>query len=412
MGMTRRSALGGIAAAPLVSACATIPSRKGWDVIVVGAGVFGAWTAEALRQAGQRVLLVDAWAPAHARASSGGESRLTRAGYGPDKIYSRMAHESLEDWKRLSRDTDLPLFHAAGVLGLFGDDNAYTPYAESSFAALTELGIAVEKIGPSELARRWPQIATSDISFGLLEPDFGALMARRSVATLVGAYIRKGGAYRQASILPPDPGKPLTGLQTAAGETLEAASFVFACGPWLARLFPDLLGDRLFATRQEILYFGPPAGDARFTAGALPGWVDFTQPAIHYGFPDLEGRGFKIANDDHGPIVDFDTNDRVPAPENIASVRAAMARRFPRLADAPLSEVRVCQYCNSANGDFLIDRHPDWPNLVLAGMGSGHGFKHGPAVGRLAAALVTASSAPEPRFTLATKAATQNRSVH
>lgn len=409
MAITRRTALGAMAAAPLLAGCAHLPSTRGWDAIVVGAGVFGAWTATALQAAGQKVLLVDAWGPAHARASSGGESRLTRAGYGSDAIYSRMSRESLEDWKRLSQDANLPLFHPTGVLNLFRDDNPYTSHATGGEAVLKDLGIPLERLTPAQVAARFPQVNAGDVSFGQFEPDFGVLMARRSVMTLVQAFLAQGGAYAQTAILPPQPGEA---LRTPQGDTLEGTAYVFACGPWLAKLFPGLLAEKLFATRQEIFFFGPPEGATRFGPATMPGWTDFTQEAVHYGFPDLEGRGFKIANDDHGPLVDFDANDRLVTPEGLAGVRAFMAHRFPALASAPLSESRVCQYENSATGDFLIDRHPAWKNAVLVGMGSGHGFKHGPAVGRRAAALVTGNGAPESRFTLASKADRQQRSVH
>jgi sarcosine oxidase len=188
---------------------------------------------------------------------------------------------------------------------------------------------------------------------------------------------------------------------------------VFACGPWLSKLFPEVIGARLFVTKQEIFFFRPPAGDARFGMPAMPGWIDFFGDNVMYGFPDLENRGFKVANDNHGDIVDPDTNDRLVEPASLAQVRNYVGRRFPGLKDAPLSETRVCQYENSSNGDLLIDRHPQWANTVLVGMGSGHGFKHGPGVGKAAARLLESpSAAPEALFSLATKSETQARSVH
>ena len=407
MEITRRLALGGLAAVPFMTASARV--KTGWDVIVVGAGVFGAWTAENLRRSGKRVLLVDAWGPANARASSGGETRMTRGGYGTDKIYSAMALESLEEWKRLSSDTGTRLFHKTGVLAFFDKEN---DYAAGSLKTLQALDIPVARIEPATLAKRWPQINWSDVAFGLYEPEFGALMARRGVATLVQAYIKRGGAYRQTMILPPKAGEALTSLQTKDGDTLQADQYVFACGPWLAKLFPALLGDRLFATRQEIFYFRAPGGDRSFTAPSMPGWAHFASGKVFYGFPDIESRGFKIAEDTHGPLVDFDANDRLPTAESLGNIRAYMGQRFPGLADAPLSEARVCQYENSANGDFLIDKHPDWDNAVLVGMGSGHGFKHGPAVGKRAAALLLDGAHLEPRFSLATKATHKARAVH
>ncbi len=408
--MTKREVLGAIATAPLVSACVTTGKPKLPDTIVVGAGVFGAWTAEMLRRSGRKVMLVDAWGPAHARASSGGESRLIRAGYGTARRYSEMAAESLAEWQRLSKDADLPLFHQTGVLAFFDKENEY---ATGSYNTMRELGLATDRLEGAELARRWPQVDWSGVAFGLWEPTFGALMARRSVASVVDGFVRKGGTYRKAAILPPQARSKLEALQTADGETLQAAEFVFACGPWLGRLFPEVIGERLFVTRQEIFFFRPPAGDTRFDAAAMPGWIDFFGDEVMYGFPDLESRGFKLANDSHGPIVDPDTNDRLTQPESLAQVRGYLGRRFPALKDAPLSETRVCQYENSSNGDFLIDRHPEYANAILVGMGSGHGFKHGPAVGTCAAKLLTEpASRPDPLFTLATKATQQARLVH
>ena len=355
-------------------------------------------------------MLVDAWGPAHTRASSGGESRLIRAGYGRDALYSKMAAASLAEWKCLSESVVLPLFHNTGVISFFEGEN---DYAAGSYETMRALDLRIDRLEHAELKRRWPQIDWSDVAFGLWEPDFGALMARRSVASLVEGFVRNGGTYRQAAILSPKADRRLESLETLDGETLHAAEFVFACGPWMGRLFPEVIGERLFVTRQEVFFFRPPAGDARFNSDALPGWIDFFGESAMYGFPDLESRGFKIAIDAHGPIVDPDTNDRLPRAGSLATVRTYIERRFPGLKGAPLSEVRVCQYENSSNGDLLIDRHPNHDNAVLVGMGSGHGFKLGPEAGRLAAALlIDPASNPEPAFTLATKALQQRRAVH
>jgi glycine/D-amino acid oxidase-like deaminating enzyme len=198
----------------------------------------------------------------------------------------------------------------------------------------------------------------------------------------------------------------------SSGERLRADRFVFALGPWLPKLFPDVIGPRIIATRQEVFYFAPPAGDAHFSPAAMPSWADFNDGDIFYGFPDLESRGVKFAHDAHGAAVDPDTLDRRPTEAALAEIIAYRDRRFPRLKDAPLTGAEVCQYENSSNGDFLIDLHPDWPNVLLLGGGSGHGFKHGPEVGRYAAARLFGSVDPEPRFSLASKAETHQREVH
>jgi sarcosine oxidase len=388
-----------------------------WDAVVIGAGVFGAWTAWNLRRRRQRVLLIDAWGAGNARASSGGESRMTRTAYGPDEVYTRMAFESLADWRWLSARSGLPIFHRLGVLFFF---SRLEPYVNQTLDVHRRLGIPIQELQKGELARRFPQFSWDGIELGLYEPQLGALMARRAVQTLVKEFVAAGGEYRLAAAAPAPagmgapakPGARLDTLALADGTQVSAGNFVFACGPWLPKLFPDVLGARIFVTRQEVFFFSPPAGDARFQPGAMPGWADFNGGDIYYGFPDLEARGVKVAHDGHGALMDPDAGDRVFSGPALEAVRAFMRRRLPALAPRALNEARVCQYENSSNGDFLIDRHPALSNVVLLGAGSGHGFKHGPAVGRYTAQLVLGElPAREPRFALATKADTQHRAV-
>jgi monomeric sarcosine oxidase len=419
--LSRRTLLAGIAAAAGASSLKTLAAERGEqrgpavqsshrDVIVVGAGVFGAWTAWHLLKLGRKVLLLDAWGPAHARASSGGESRMTRTVYGRDEIYTRLAWESLDEWRWLSGRSGLPIFHPAGVVFLFGRRE---PYVTQSIEVHQRMGIPLEVLDRAALAKRYPQFALDGIELALFEHDRGVLMARRAVQTLVQEFVAAGGEYRQAAVLPPKADASFNSLQTQDGESLSASRFVFACGPWLPKVFPDILGSKIFPTRQEVFFFAAEAGDTRFLPARLPGWADFNEGDIYYGTPDLEARGVKIAHDKHGAAIDPDTGDRTPSPQAIADVREFMKRRLPALANRPLVESRVCQYENSSNGDFLIDRHPQWENVVLLGAGSGHGFKHGPAVGRYAAQLVNGTNKNvEPRFSLQSKAAQQRRDVH
>jgi glycine/D-amino acid oxidase-like deaminating enzyme len=381
-----------------------------YDSVVVGAGVFGAWTAWHLRKAGQRVLLLDAYGAAHARASSGGESRMTRGAYGGDEVYTRFAFDSLSAWKWLSDLSGLPIFHPTGVVFFF---QKREPYVEQSVEVHRRLKLPTVELDRTALEQRWPQANWKDITVGLFEPDFGVLMARRAVQTLVKQFVKAGGEYRVAAVKAPDASKALASIELADGSTVSAANYVFACGPWLPKVFPHLLGPRIFVTRQEVFFFAPPAGDARFGAAAFPGWADFNAGDLFYGMPDIESRGFKIAHDKHGLPIDPDRGDRVATPGGLANVRAYLGKRFPALANAPLNEERVCQYENSSNGDLLIDRHPTAGNVLLVGAGSGHGFKHGPEVGRYAAELATGKLKKiEPRFSLGSKEERQNRAVH
>jgi glycine/D-amino acid oxidase-like deaminating enzyme len=381
----------------------------GEHVVVVGAGVFGAWTAHHLQRQGHRVTLIDAHGPAHSRSSSGGESRLIRAAYGGDAIYSRMARDSLAEWQRLSAAAGLPILVPAGILFFFGEEE---PYVRDTIAVHRRLGLSTEVLTAAEMARRFPMIDFDGIVIGLFEPGFGALMARRAVLTLVDGFVRAGGRYLtgEAEQLPDSTGT-LDEILLSSGERFAADRFVFALGPWLPKTFPDVIGARIRPTRQEVFFFAPPSGDRRFLADTMPGWCDFNRGDMYYGFPDLETRGVKFAHDAHGIEIDPDTQDRRPS-EAALEVIAFRDRRFPALKDAPLTEARVCQYENSSNGDLLIDVHPRFDNVLLVGGGSGHGFKHGPEVGRHAAQRLFGLVEPEPRFSLASKRATHSREVH
>ena len=372
--------------------------------VVVGAGVFGSWTAEHLRRAGWRVLLVDQLGAANSQASSGGESRLTRANYGPDEIYTRMALRSLAEWKRLSDASGLPLFHPHGVLFFF---NQLVDYARACIDVHGRLGLPLEVLDNAALTARWPQIDFAGIEVGLYEAELGGLMARRAVQELVRGFVERGGEYRLAFAAPGSTGHEVL----LNGERATSDAVVYACGPWLGKVFPDMLRERIFVTRQEVAFIAPPDGDSRFEPKALPGWADFNGGDMYYGLPNIEGRGFKIAHDAHGPAFDPDNGDRRMSAEGMTTLRAFVERRFPSLAARPFTEFRVCQYESSSNGDFLIDRHPTLDGAYLLGGGSGHGFKHGPEVGRAMAELVVNGTAPDARFSLATKEAIHSRTV-
>jgi len=410
--VTRRSLLKGAGGAAVLAAgsSAMAQGKSGQHVIVVGAGVFGSWTAHHLQNAGRRVTLVDAWGASHSRASSGGESRLTRAGYGRDAIYTRFASESLPQWQALSAVSGLPILVPCGVVFFSEKED---DYFRGSVEVHKQLGYTIERMERAELQRRFPMIDFTGIAVGLHEPKFGALMARRSVQTLVDRFAKAGGEYRLGAALPVHSNGPeLEGVKLQSGETLKADRYVFALGPWLPKIFRDVLGKKIFATRQEVFYFAKPAGDKSYSPAAMPGWADFNAGDIFYGFPDLENRGVKFAHDQHGALIDPDTQDRRPTQAALEEVVAFRDRRFPGLRGAPLIGAEVCQYENSSNGDFLIDLHPSLSNVLLLGGGSGHGFKHGPEVGRYAAARLFGAVKEEPRFSLATKGETQHREVH
>jgi monomeric sarcosine oxidase len=381
-------------------------SRR-YDAVVIGAGVFGSWIAYYLQQTGLRVALIDAYGAANSRASSGGESRIIRMGYGADEIYTRWSHHSLAIWQEFFASAGRQeLFRQTGVLLMAREND---PRIIATASTLERVGVNFELLHRDELERRYPQIDFGALAWAIYEPMSGALLARRAVQSVSDFVARNGGDHLIESVVAPAGSGRLNEIVTRGGSRIGADVFVFACGPWLPKLFPALLGDRIHPTRQEVYFFGVSDGETRFAPPLMPTWIDFS--AETYGMPDLENRGFKLAFDRHGEAIDPDTAERKVTEASLESARAFLALRFPALRGAPLVEARVCQYENTSNGDFLIDRHPDFDNVWLAGGGSGHGFKHGPALGEYVAARVIEGGEIERRFTLATKETARNRTV-
>lgn len=374
-------------------------------IVVVGAGAFGGWTALELRRRGARVTLVDAWGPGHARASSGGETRIIRATYGAGTraIYTKMALRALELWR--AHDPARRLLHETGVLWMFGDDDSF---GHASAQVLRDHGASLDLLTLPEAARRYPQIGLDGIRSVFIEPAAGYLFARQACEEVVAHLIAEGGEYRQAAVMGPLGGlaAPVSRVALADGTGLEADAFVFACGPWLPSLFPDVIGARIMATRQDVFYFGTPAGDGRFRAPGLPVWMDFaagSRSGQIYGIPGASG--FKVADDAPGPAIDPTSGERRVDAEGVARARAFLSVRFPALADAPLIAAEVCQYESTPDDHFILDRHPGAANVWIAGGGSGHGYKMGPAVGELVASLVLDGSGPDTQFSLSRLAA-------
>jgi glycine/D-amino acid oxidase-like deaminating enzyme len=371
------------------------PSRL--RVAVVGAGAFGGWTALALLRRGAAVTLLDAWGPGNARASSGGETRVIRGMYGPDRIYTDWVVRSFALWRENEARWGTRLYHPTGALWMFSTDDSY---ARASLPLLAEAGLPAEELGLAEARRRFPQVDFAGVRTVFFEREAGYLAARRACHAVADAVAAEGGEVREAAVRPgPLRGGAMGPLELAGGGALAADVYVFACGPWLGALFPEVVGERVRPTRQEVFFFGTPAGDGRFGEESCPLWIDFDE-RIFYGIPGNEARGFKVADDTRGEPIDPTTAERTPTPEPLARARALLARRFPGLANAPLVEARVCQYENSPDGNFLVDRHPHAGNVWLLGGGSGHGFKLGPALGEHAADLVLGRVEPLAAFSL------------
>jgi sarcosine oxidase len=350
-------------------------------IAVIGAGAFGGWTALCLLERGARVTLLDAWGPGNSRSSSGGETRIMRCTYGPDQPYTALAARALKLWQKYEKRWKRRLLHRNGVLWMVssGEDE----YERGSLPVLREERVRFEELSTAQMRKRWPQIQLADVRWGIFESEGGYLDARESCRVVVEAFVAAGGVYRQAAVWPDGlEDAPLRSLRLADGSRLKADRYVFACGPWLGKLFPATLGKVIRPTKQDIFFFGAPAGDARFSDAELPVWGDHGK-RFFYGIPGSDRRGFKVADDTRGQPFDPTDGERVVSPATLRRVREYVNLRFPALKDAPVIESRVCQYEQTSDNHFIVDRHPRNENVWLLGGGSGHGFKHGPALGEI-----------------------------
>ena len=348
------------------------------DLVVVGAGTMGAWTAHLAREGGRETTLLDAYGAGHPRATSGDETRIIRASHGEDVLYTRWAREARTAWISFGEQLSEPVHLQVGALWFARRHDGFEAASERTLRAE---GIPVERLTPDEVSHRWPQISTDGLAFATFEPEGGVLMARRAIASVAATFAARGGRFEVASVRPGRrAGSRLVDAVTSDGRRFGGDAFVFACGPWLPRLFPEVLGDLIRVTKQDVMFFGPPAGDDRFRGESMPAWVDYH--ASFYGIPAVDGRGVKLAPDRYGPVFDPSHGERIVDPESARLARRYVTARFPALANEPIVETRVCQYETTPDTHFVIDRHPELDNVWLVGGGSGHGFKHGPVIGR------------------------------
>jgi glycine/D-amino acid oxidase-like deaminating enzyme len=351
------------------------------SAIVVGAGVFGCSIADRLAGDGWSVTLVDQFEPGDQRASSGGESRLLRCSHGAGEWYTDSAWRARQLWRELDRG----LFVESGVAWFARREDGWEAASERVLRARQ---IPVERLEPHD-RRLFPSFMGRDLAFVLLEPAAGVLRARAATRALAARALARGSGFVRARARP-----DADSVCLDDGRRLEADRIVWACGAWLAKLFPGIV--ELRVTRQEVLLFRPPRQDWR--TPPLPAWADYE--GAFYGLGDLDGDGVKVASDAVGPAVDPDAElpALTTAPEQ--RTREYLAIRFPELAEAPLARASICRYELTSDAQFIIAEHPETRGVWLVGGGSGHGFKHGPALAEHVAALLRGESEVERSFRL------------
>jgi glycine/D-amino acid oxidase-like deaminating enzyme len=375
----------GAAGAGAASVAARASEASSPDVVVIGAGAFGGWTALSLLEGGASVTLVDAYGPGNSRASSGGETRQIRAGYEDRELYTRWVLLAFERWKARQEEWGRRLLYETGRLLLAPD---WDESLRATKRVLDKYKVPNEVLSHDELKRRYPQMNPEGVGLALFEPTTGVLKAREGCFAVADAFQKKGGRFRIGRARPGRPsGSRLVDVALSDGSSVAASDFVFACGPWLGKVFPELLKKKLFTPRRDVFFFGTPAGDDRFAYPNFPNYSEDSSQG-YYGFPSIDHRGFKVCPVGELTAFDPDTDERVVSSYQVKRARDYLAFRFPALKDQPIVETRVCQLEMSVDEHFIIERHPAWENVWLVGGGSGHGYKHGPVVGEYVAGRV------------------------
>jgi glycine/D-amino acid oxidase-like deaminating enzyme len=354
------------------------------EVVIVGAGTFGASAAWWLARAGEKVTLVDQFEPGDRRSSSGGETRLLRCSHGAEADYTAMARRARTLWRELEDESGEDLLVECGLAWFAHREDGWEAASERTLAAQ---GISAERLDVASASGLYPSFRGDDLAFVLVEPEAGVLRAQRAVRTLASAAVAHGARIVRGRARPEGAGAVLEDSTRLEGDVV-----VWACGPWLGHLFDDLIS--LAVTHQELLFLD--GGPAWRTPG-LPAWCDYDRAM--YGTADLDALGVKAALDLEGPPLDPDA-DLPDTATTEPEVRAYLHDRFPALERAALVDARSCRYELSPDTHFIAAVHPAHPSVWLVGGGSGHGFKHGPAMAeRLAAAIVAGAALPD-RFAL------------
>jgi sarcosine oxidase len=376
-------------------------NRPNAEVVVVGAGAFGGWTALYLREMGHAVTLIDQYGPGNSRATSGGESRQIRAVYGEREIYTRWVLQAFDRWQAREAEWGKKLFYRTGQLSLATE---WTKELTETRKVFDRLGVKYDIVKLDDLVRQYPQMNMNNVGVAMSTPSTGVLKAREGCVAVAQAFEKKGGRFVTAKVeLGTRAGGVLQDVALSTGQRVAAQTFVFACGPWLPKVFPSVMKNKLATPRRAVFFYGTPPGDHRFTYPNFPTWsVDNA-----YGFPCIEGRGFKVVPTFERELVDPDTQEHSLTADELRKGRAFAAKWFPALARQPLVDSRICQREDSIDDHFIVQPHPELGNVWLVGGGSGHGYKHGIMLGDYVANRVVGSDKnPELAATFALKAAT------
>ena len=362
------------------------------DIIIVGAGVFGASAALELSRRGHTVTLVDPGPLPHPDASSTDISKMVRPDYGADHFYSRFALECITLWKRWNSEIGRPFYHETGFLVLAGEEMRPAGFEHDSLNVLLQLGYDVDRIDGRELHRRFPAWPSESYPDGYFNPTAGWVESQNVVSWLISEAVQSGVFVLETSMLRLlERGSRVSGIVTREGHDLHANTVIVAAGAWTPTLLP-WLEPALQCVGQPVYQFLLNDPEP-FQVKQFPPWAADIANTGWYGFPAQPDGILKIANHGSGVIVD-PLGEKVVPPDSDERFLSFAEETFPGLETSPIVQRRLCLYCDSWDGDFWIDWDPNREGLLVAAGGSGHGFKFAPGLGDLIADKVEGKENP------------------
>ena len=368
-----------------------------FDVIVIGGGIVGVSTARALAQGNadlsrppRRVALVEAFAPGHNRGSSHGDGRIMRFTY-PEMEYLELVRSSFPAWQDIERQGGVQLIERTGnwECGRPG-----SPIMAQLDATLTAAGLPFERLTAAESRLRFPQIHVEDDTEVLYEPMGTILRADLALRTLWQLGRTAGVEHF--------PNRRVDSLQVAdetvrvrgAGLDLTAGSLVIAAGAWSSGLLKHLGLDLPLTVHREALAYFPPRDEAdpSHRCDHMPVLIDYDGQDIFFALPQIDIPGVKVGRHRSGPETDPNL-DQGADPLLIQRLVEYVGRRFPSLDPRP-SQTLTCLYTNTPDFHFVLDHHPELPQVTIGTGFSGHGFKFGPVLGEALAQMATGRPTP------------------
>ena len=364
---------------------------KRYDAIVIGLGAMGGAAVYHLARRGVRVLGLEQFDIAHDRGSSHGRTRIIRKAYFEHPDYLPLLHRIYDMWSELEAVSGTTLFHRVGLLVAGPPDG---PVISGVKRASTEHRLPIEQLSMSEMQQRFPGFKGDEEMEALFEPDAGYLEPENCVRMLVEQALAHGAEAKC--------GQVVTDWNVWHGEVTvttqdaryQADSLVICGGAWSSGLLTDL-AIPLELRRKPVFWYA--VNDPRYRGDeGCPVFGFDTPGGFFYGFPVLDEHGMKVVNHSGGEVVD-DPNevDRNMRPDDEAEVTTFLQRHLPHTAPK-LHGHSVCMYTMTPDEHFVVDRHPQHPNVAFAAGFSGHGFKFAPVIGSALADLVINGTTDEP----------------